>query len=264
MSERKFNRLKMLFGRPFAVGNGMMIYIPTIGDILDLEDADVTFYQTLNIWIANSTMYRLPLWEMGFDWNKISDYQLFLSLYKNGNEEVNHMLFGDIDISSFQVYGILEKVEKEDGSIEEVEKPILYNQDIDISISEEDHHVIQQYLRTAFNIFPKVEKAKGKATKQAIIDEERMNLEYRKKNESQESSSPLLPLVSACTNHPGFKYNLQQLPEVNFVQFMDSVQRLQVIEQSTALLRGSMGGFVDTSKINKEEFNFMREIKPQS
>lgn len=41
---------------------------------------------------------------------------------------------------------------------------------------------------------------------------------------------------------------------------MDSVQRLQVMENSLALLRGSMSGFVDTSKINKDEFNFMREI----
>jgi hypothetical protein len=41
---------------------------------------------------------------------------------------------------------------------------------------------------------------------------------------------------------------------------MDSVQRLQIYENSTALLKGSMSGFVDTSKIDKDEFNFMREI----
>ena len=41
---------------------------------------------------------------------------------------------------------------------------------------------------------------------------------------------------------------------------MDSVKRLQVYESSTALLKGVFSGFVDTSKIDKEEFDFMRQI----
>jgi len=41
---------------------------------------------------------------------------------------------------------------------------------------------------------------------------------------------------------------------------MDSVQRLQIYESSTALMKGMYSGFLDTSKINKEELNFMRDI----
>jgi len=40
---------------------------------------------------------------------------------------------------------------------------------------------------------------------------------------------------------------------------MDSVNRLQVYENTRALLGGSMSGFCDTSKIPKENFNFMRD-----
>lgn len=259
--QKSFNRLKMLFGRPFDVGNGMKINIPTIGDILNLEDGDVTFYQTLNIWIGNTTMYRLPLWEMGVDWNKISDFELFMGMYKGSNPDVNSLLFGDVNIQDFDLYGIKKTQINDDGEEIEIDIPVLYNPDIDISISEEDYTLISSYLRTAFNIFPKVEKAKGKEAKNLIIQEERMKLSH--KQQSEIPDSPLLPLVSACINHPGFKYNLEQLVNVNFVQFMDSVQRLQIYEQSTALLKGSMSGFIDTSGINKEEFNFMRDISPQ-
>ena len=42
---------------------------------------------------------------------------------------------------------------------------------------------------------------------------------------------------------------------------MDSVQRLQIIESTSALLHGSYSGFADVSKVDKEQFNFMREIK---
>lgn len=116
---------------------------------------------------------------------------------------------------------------------------------------------MSQYIKTMFNIFPKVEKARGRATKESIIWEDQENL---KKHKNDTNSSTLLPLISSCINHPGFKYKLEQLKQVGIVQFMDSVQRLQVYETSTALLKGSYSGFIDTSKINKDEFNFMRDL----
>lgn len=41
---------------------------------------------------------------------------------------------------------------------------------------------------------------------------------------------------------------------------MDSVSRLQVYENTRALLSGSMSGFCDTSKVDRENFNFARDI----
>lgn len=249
----------MYFGEPFDVGNGMKVYIPTIGDILQLPNSDITFYQTLNIWVANTTSYRLMLWDNGIDWNKISDYELFLFLFKNGDPLVNKLLFGeDNNFDNFEIFQWTHAEKDENDEDVEKKETVLYNAENEIVISEKDYSLISDYLRAAFNIYPKVEKAKGRATKEAIIDEERMNLRAKKKDEDDEGST-LLPLISSCINHPGFKYNMQQLKDVNMVQFMDSVYRLQIYENTVALLRGSMSGFVDTSKINKDEFNFMRD-----
>lgn len=250
----------MLFGEPFDVGNGMKVLIPTVGDILGLPNSDIDFYQTLYVWIANPTTYRLMLWDNNIDWNKISNYDLFLLLIGSENPIVSKLIFGDVDFKGFQRY-IKTHVEKdENGEDKEVQEVTLYNPTTETEISEKDYTLISDYLKAAFNIYPKVEKAKGRITKESIIEEERMNLAIRAKKGEDEPTSSLLPLVSSCINHPGFKYNLQELRNVNFVQFMDSVQRLQIMENSLALLRGSMSGFVDTSKINKDEFNFMREI----
>ena len=101
-----------------------------------------------------------------------------------------------------------------------------------------------------------VEKAKGKTAKRWMIDEDKMNALHR----DEKNTSTLLPLVSACVNHPGFKYKLQELREVGIYQFMDAVQRLQIYESSIALLNGSYSGFCDTSKVDKDNFNFMRDI----
>ena len=154
----------------------------------------------------------------------------------------------------------------EDGEQDESKEPetkiVLYDPDDDMLISQEDYEFISEYLKAVFNIYPKVEKAKGRLTKESIIEEERMNLLARERKGENKPTSTLLPLVSSCLNHPGFKYDLEGLKHVNFVQFMDSVQRLQIYENTTALLKGVTGGFADASKINKDELNFMRDIVP--
>ena len=252
----------MYFGEPFEVGNGMTVLMPTVGDILRLDNSDITFYQTLYIWIANPTTYRLMLWDNGIDWNKISDYELFLMLYKTENPDVSKMMFGNVDFQQFGLFHKTVQEKNEDGEMVDVQKVTLYSPDQDIEISEQDYTLISQYLKAAFNIYPKVEKAKGRITKESIIEEERMNLIAKERKGEDIPTSSLLPLISSCINHPGFKYNLNELREVNFVQFMDSVQRLQIYESTSALLKGAYSGFCDTSKIDKDEFNFMRDIVP--
>jgi hypothetical protein len=69
-----------------------------------------------------------------------------------------------------------------------------------------------------------------------------------------------MPLISACINHPGFKYKLKELKEVGIVEFMDSVQRLQVYESTKSLMSGMYSGFADMSKVDKKLFNFMRDL----
>ena len=89
-----------------------------------------------------------------------------------------------------------------------------------------------------------------------MIQEDEQNL----LNKPSENDSSLLPLISSLINHPGFKYNLEELKQVGICQFYDAIQRLQIYEGTRALLQGSYSGFCDTSKINKEQFNFMRNI----
>ena len=253
----KFDQLKMYFGEPYDVGNGIIIRQPTVGEILDVGEAE--FYATLYVFIANPTTYRLQLWDIGIDWNKITSYDLFAMLVKNVNQDITKILFGDFDFSGFESY-MKTKVEiNEEGEEVPVSFPTLYDKEKEIELTKEDYTIISEYLRTMFNIFPKVEKIKGKATKESVIEEDRMNLQIRARQNKDEESG-LLAMVSACVNHPGFKYKLQELKDVGICQFMDSVQRLQVYESSTAMLHGMMGGFVDSSKIQPDAYNWMRSL----
>ena len=247
-----FDRLKMYFGEPYTVKcevGEIQITQPTIGDILVFGES--AFYSMLNTFVTNPTSHRLQLWDIGIDWNKISDYELFCMFIKGLDNQATKLLFGDVD---FQLFELCIK-RSEDGT----EVATLYNKPQNIELNEEAYSCMAEYLRLMFNIYPKVEKAKGKATKEAMIDEDRINLNVALKKQTK-SKSMLLPLISACVNHPGFKYKLNELKEVGIVQFMDSVQRLQIYESTVALNSGMYSGMCDMSKVDKKLFNFMRDI----
>lgn len=245
----EFDRLKMYFGDPYLLKcdiGEIQILQPTIGNILEFGEKE--FYSMLNIFVANPTSYRLQLWDIGIDWNKISDYELFCMLIKGLNKDSTGLLFGDLDFQSFNLYS---KKDKDDNIF------TLYSQEENVEITEETYRCIAEYLRLMFNIYPKAEKAKGKATKEWMIEEERIKLSNE---QGKKYKSMLLPLISSCINHPGFKYKLNELREVGIVQFMDSVQRLQIYESTVALNFGMYSGMCDLSKVDKNLFNFMREI----
>lgn len=263
---RKFSALQLYFGDPYSVSDKIQVYQPTIGDILafDKEFGEAEFWSLLNIFIGNPTMYRLMLWDMGVDWNEISDYQLFLMLSRMVTPDKSKILFGDLDFTSLELY-TQNKSGEQDDSDEESSKDnteiVLYNPTTEILINEAIYTDIADYLRTMFNIYPKVEKAKGQATKEWIIEEDRMNLNAKK---DEDTSSAFFPLISACCCHPGFKYKKNELREVGIYEFMDAVARLQIYESTTALLKGMYSGFVDVKGIDSNEFDFMREIKPKT
>lgn len=248
----EFDPLQMYFGEPYVIpselANDITILEPTIGDILTFGEKK--FYSALNVFITNPTSNRVMLWDNGLDWNKLSDYDLFLMLYKSLKNDATKLIFGDIDFQKF----VVSKISSEN---EDEVSYVLYNQEQNYLIDEKTFNTMSAYLRTMFNIFPKVEKAKGKTTKEWMIMEDKQELE---KHKDKPYRSNLLPLISACVNHPGFKYKTNELKEIHIMEFMDSVQRLQVYESTTALLQGRFSGMIDTSKIDDKEFNFMRDM----
>lgn len=249
-NQYKYDILKMYFGEDYYVTDKIRIIQPTIGDILEFGES--RFWGVVSKLCANPTSLRLMLWDNGIDWNKIEDFELFIMLVQDLEKKDTEILFGDIDFTKFKL--IKNSNEK---------LVLVYMPDPTIQIDEEVYTRMVGYLRVMFNIHPKVEKAKGKATKEAIIDEERINLrnELNKIDKETWERSTLFPLISAALNHPGFKYKKSELKEIGIVEFMDSVKRLQVYESVTSFMTGIYMGMVDTKKINlQEELNWMRDL----
>lgn len=242
----KFDPMQMLFREDYHTQSGIIVRQPCIGELMEIGEEK--FYRSLNVWLTNPTSWRMSLWHMGVDWCKITDFELFISLFKGAESDVMRLVLPEINISTYEPkYRVIG---------EEQYETVIYSEQEDQVIDNMTYLEISQYLRTLFNIFPKDEYAKGKATKEAIIFEDEMNA-AKDKNEGYKSS--LFPLISSCINYPGFKHSLSDLRTVGIFEFMDSVNRIQIAENTKALLVGSMSSFADTSKVPKENFNFMRD-----
>jgi hypothetical protein len=246
----------MYFGEPYVIDTedtlgSITVYSPSIGDVMRLGEAK--FFASLNILINNTTSYRLMLWDAGIDWCEISDFELFITLYKTLQKEVTALLFGDLD---FQKFELMKKVK------DDKEVITLVNKEQDVEIDEVVYQHIHQYLQNVFGIFPDEKiPEKGSMLKEWYITKDRRELKNQEQleKEGKRRSISMQATISACVNHPGFKYKLSELKDVGVCEFYDSVKRLQIYENATACLKGLYSGMVDGKKIDAESYNFMRD-----
>lgn len=262
--DEKIDQGYLYFNDKFQITDKITIYKPSVIDIFKYKEGqpdggESGFYFMLYVFVGNTTYFKIALWDNGIDWNKITDFEMFSSMVVGLNKESTQILFGDLDFSLMKPYPIvIQAVNEETGELEDKESLVLYDAVNDIEITELIYFKMRNYLRHMFGIFPKVETGiKKKRIKEEMIRYDRMEAQ---KNSKESSGSFLFPLVSSCLNHPGFKYKKNELNEVGIVEFMDSVERIQVYEQATATLKGMMSGFVDGSKIKPEQYNFMKDI----
>lgn len=267
----EYDELKMYFGADYWINDKIKITQPSLGDII--EFGDVKFYSIVSTLCANTTSFRLQLWDMPqrIDWTKISDFELFTWLIRGFTTEDTYLIFGDLNLSWFKAFWKNPNDQNEGLRLIYVPRDKdgeeIFPESIDdaIIIDELIYLRIVDYLRKMFDIHPKEERnVKGKTVKEWIIEEERMKIENEKKlnnGKEKKNKSFLYPLISSMLNHPGFKYKKSELKEVGIVEFMDSVKRLQTYESVMALMSGMYSGMIDTKKLDlKEELNWMRDL----
>jgi hypothetical protein len=240
----ELDELQIYFGENYSINNKISIYQPTIGDIVKFGEQH--YYSMAQLLTAIPSDMKSVLWDSGIDYEKISDFELFAMLTKNLTDKDTHLLLGEINLSAFALYN-----QKENGEL------VLYDTKNDIIIDQRIYHLITDYIRKMHGFRKKIEKSANEFTKKILIQEDRENREI---NKNKPYKSMLKPLISSMINSEGFKYKLQELRDVGICEFMDSVKRIQTIQQAKILQQGIYCGNIDGSKLFKSELNWLREL----
>ena len=243
------DELRIYRGEDFVVSNHITIHQPTLGEICDYGEQE--YYSMVYQLTYTPQSMKVQLWDMGKDYTTITPWELFYSiLYKLFPQEKTSILFGDLDLTKFE---LMEK--GEDGSI----VLLQFIDDEPVIIDEFTYNVIVDYLRAVHNIVKDEKRPANETTKMILIEDER---EEQKLNKIKEYHSQLLNLISSMINCEGFKYNHSNVWDMKINAFMDSVKRINKIKNADLLLQSGYSGFgINLKEVDKKQLDWLGELK---
>ena len=237
--------LFLYFGDDYVINDKIVLSQPTIGQVVDYGEA--AYFSMVHTLTAIPSDVKSLLWDMPdghLDWTQMEDFELFLMFSQTMTPDKTGIIFGDLDFSKMRPFR-----NNQNGEI------VLADKESGIIIDKLIYTRMMTYLRKLHNITPKVDKAKGKRAKQAMIDEDRRNREY---NKNKPFKSYLLPLISAVKVRQG--YTRDYVRNMGLFEFFDDLARLQILYNSDHLMSAAYAGTIDMKKIDKKELNWLREL----
>ena len=181
MTNLDVDDLKLYIGDDYIINDKIKVLQPTIREIAEFGERD--FFSVVHTITAIPSDMKSQLWDMGLDWMEVDDFELFVMLTQTLKPDRTKPLFGDLDFSKLRPFNHPHV----EGEI------ILADKEAGILIDKMVYLKIVSYLRKAFNITPKIEKAANAMTKKILIDEDRNKIQL---NKNKPFKSFLLPLIS--------------------------------------------------------------------
>lgn len=239
----EIDELQAYFGDDYVINEHIVLKQATIDQIVKYGER--RYFSMIHTITAIPSDMKAQLDDIGIDYEEISDFELFMLLAPTLNKEATEIVLGDIDLSQLKRYQ-----NNQTGQV------VLANKETGLVIDSLIYERMVNYLRKTHGLKKKIEHAANKYTKKILIEEDRKQMELNKNKPYQ---SFLTPLVSSVKVRMG--YTKDYIRNMGIVEFMDDVNRLQIIHNADALLQGCYAGTIDMSKINKSELNWMKPLR---
>lgn len=213
----------------------LSIRIPTVGEILNDE---FSYYNIVSSLTASPFQYMVQLDDIGIDFTTVSDFELFQTLFLMYVNSDLSLIFGDLDISDFELY----KNKKQ--------QMVLYSPKNDIEINKKTYDYLVYIIRK-INLFEKVKYKPGNesAKKYLLIKEKK-----KQKRNSKKTQEPYLEkLVVALVNTNEFPYNYDSCMDLSIYRFNQSFKQIQHKINFDNTMVGVYAGTVDTSKLSNKD-----------
>ena len=250
MDKNDQDELKLYRGMDWPVNSSILIRQPTLGSICEYGEQE--YFSMVHTLCSVGADLKWQLDELGVDYTKISDYELFLYMLARGlTKAQTEILFGDtLDFSQMQI--MFNRQLQENVLVQ------FMGEEEPLQIDRYAYSSIVRILRRMHMLKRNDEMPGNEATRQILIEESR---EKDQASRNKPFKSFLLPLISSMVNSEGFKRNEQNIFDMKIYPFMDGVQRIGKIKNAQLLLQSGYSGFgVDLKKIDKETLNRMGEL----
>lgn len=239
------DELQLFRGKDYIVNDKIKIHHPTLDDIVSCGEQN--YYELVSRLTAIPSDFKGQLDELGVDYEEISEFDLFTLMCKGLDVEETCILFGDLNFQDLNLF-----------KNTNTNQLVLYNEEQDFIIDRAIYEVIMEFIRKINGLEKKIERAGNAATKKFLIEEAKEQL---KKKQDNPFKSILTTLISSLVNSPEFKYDHSTVWNLPIYTFMDSVKRIQKIKNYNSLMQGIYTGNIDSKKLNKDDLNWLGELK---
>lgn len=89
-----------LYKSEIVINDFVSIQIPHVGQVIECEDA---YYDLVQLLTAMPVDLMVSLDDAGIDFSTLNDYQLFIMLFDVIKQRDTKLIFGDLDLSPFQL-----------------------------------------------------------------------------------------------------------------------------------------------------------------
>lgn len=272
----EFDELKIYRGSDIQITPKIIVTQPTLDQIEKFGER--RYFSAVHTLVSVGADMKWQLWDMGKDYTKINDYDLFTTLlwqmvaskktvykeltehpekYQNelssiSEEDLKEMLINPLEL-------VLKNVDLANFSLcklKDSEERILYDSNNDITIDRCIYSQIVDVVRKIHGFKRNNQKPANERTKMDLIEDARdeafaaMQRPYK---------SVLKPLVSSLTvkcNQCGD----DRIWNMKINMFFDNIKRVNKIQDAELLLQGAYSGFASLKGIDKSRLDWTGDI----
>ncbi len=230
----------LLYKRSCAINDSIEIVIPTIGEIIDCEEA---YYSLVSVLTAMPIDMMVQLDDANIDFTSITDYDLFLLMFPGIKAQDTSLIFGDLDLNKFD-YAISE----ENGNA------ILRDEENGITIDRAIHGKIAGTLRMIHHLEKNRRKPANPEAKEFMLKRARDKI---RRHKNRIESSQLESLIIAMVSTEQYKYDFERTRELSIYQFNESVRQVIKKVDYDNRMYGIYAGTVDVKGLNQDDLNWL-------
>ena len=240
------NPPSLIYSKEYRINDLVSVHVPTIAEIYEYGETD--YYNICQLLTAVPYDLMVQLDDIGIDYEDISEYELFLSLFES-------FLIQGLDISIvLRIDNINELFE---GEHTETKDRVILNKDGRVVIDKLIAYDIAEGIRKIHFWKRNESKAGNQEAKEYILQRKRLKLmrAQRKKQPSFLDES-----IIKMVNTEDFKYDYESVLDLSIYKFNASLHQIPKKRDWDHLMSGAYAGTVDMGKINVEKSHWLSNL----
>lgn len=226
-----------IFKDSHQINSYISIRIPTVGEIIDNEDA---YFDAVCDIVSTPYDLMVQLDDIGIDFTKISEFELFCLLFKRLQESDTSLIFGDWDISGYTT-----AVNKQTGEM------VLWDPKTDTIIDRVLHDNMASFLRKILCLEKITKTPANPEAHKYMLQRARAKLKSAARRRKQTSN--LEEYIVALVNCENFKYNFRTVRNLTIYQFYLSLQQIAHKIKFDNTMIGCYAGTIKPSELSNKD-----------